>query len=350
MSLLFVEGFEWLGTGVDAYTPANMLAQKYYDAPAANKTYLRAGRTGGYALEGIYNNAITLWPYNGTFPTTSPVWIVGFGLRPTTNWGSMTVLTFRKSSTNGLTLKLNPTTKEIEVYDRTPVLLGSTVGVNLTAGTWYYVEIKITDAVAGTVEIHVNGQVVCYLTNKDTTADGTAGYNSMYWGLGYYSVYPVRIDDLYVCNGAGSTNNDFLGNVQIRAIFPTSDGSSVEWGLSAGSDHYALVDEAPDTGDTDYVTADSAGTEDTYGCSDAEDLGTIHGTQINITMKEMSAAVVPTMNSLIYSNATLYPQTVNAAITTAYKSYYTINETDPATSAAWSLANLNAAEFGVKRV
>ena len=144
-----------------------------------------------------------------------------------------------------------------------------------------------------------------------------------------------------------------MGNAQIRAIFPTSDGSSAEWGLSAGSDHYALVDEAPDTGDTDYVTADSAGTEDTYGMSDAEDLGTIHGTQINITMKEMSAAVVPTMNSLIYSNSTLYPQAVtgvSTTITTAYKSYYTINETDPATSAAWSLANLNAAEFGVKRV
>jgi len=350
MSLLFIEGFEWLGTGVDAYANVTMLGQKYYSVPSSNTCYLRTGRTGGYALEGIYNSTQSLWPYNGTFPTTSPVWIVGTGLRPATNFGTQGFLTFRKSSTNGLAIKVNNSTKEIDVYDRNYALIGSTVGVNLTAGTWYYIEVKILDSLAGTVEIHVDGQIVLYLTNKDTTADGSSGYNSPYWNIGINGSYPIRIDDLYICNGAGSVNNNFLGNVQIRAAFPTSDGSNTAWALSAGSDHYALVDEAPDTGDTDYVSADNADTKDTYGLGDVDDLGTIHGVQTNIVMKEMSAAVVPTIKTLIYSNSTLYEQSLNAAITTAYKSYYTINETDPATSAAWTVANLNAAEFGVKRV
>jgi hypothetical protein len=350
MSLLWVEGFEWLGTGADSYVPNGMLAEKYYSAPSNSTAYLRAGRTGGYAIEGIYNSTQSLYPLNAGFSTASDTYITGFAIRPMSSFGTVGLVTFRKSGNTAISLRINSTTKEIEIWDRASTLKGTTIGVNLTALTWYYIELKIKDAVLGTVEIHVNGQVVAYLTNIDTTGNGTPGINDISWAIGINGSYGIRLDDIYFCNGAGATNNDFLGNAVVASMFPTSDGAALEWALSAGSDHYALVDEAPDTADTDYVSAASADTKDTYGYADVADLGTIHGVQTNTVMKEMTVVAVPTMKTLVKSGATTYDQTLSGAITTGYKSYYTINETDPATTAAWALADLNSAEFGIKRV
>ena len=45
------------------------------------------------------------------------------------------------------------------------------------------------------------------------------------------------IDDIYVLDGASGLN-DFLGEVEIEAIFPSSDYGTCDWACSTGTDHY----------------------------------------------------------------------------------------------------------------
>jgi hypothetical protein len=348
MSLLWLDGFEWLGTNVDNYIAGSRFSKKYVSAPNEGYVRLRSGRTGGYAVEPAYSYAFGL--YTPTFSAASDTYVVGFGLRPYPSFasGSINLLLFRKGTYSGITLQYTYPTKELLVLNRSGVQIGTTARANLDRGTWNYVEVKVKDAVAGEVTILVNGYEVCVLTNVDTTTSNGVGYDNCIFTLGNNSNYGLGLDDLYILNAAGDSNNDFLGDVQIRAIWPTSDGDLAEWGLSAGTDHYALVDDNPLTDDTDYTTADGT-VSDLFGYGDASDLGTIHAIQINSCMREMTTAVVPTMKNLVKSNGTVYEQTV-PAVTTSYKTLYNINETDPATAEAWTLANLNAAQFGVKRV
>jgi hypothetical protein len=198
------------------------------------------------------------------------------------------------------------------------------------------------------VTIKVNGyEVLVKSSGLDTTSSQGVGYDTVYFTIGSSVNYGIRLDDVYICNAAGSRNNTFLGNAQIRSIMPNADTVQKDWGRSTGTDNFALIDDIPSNDDTDYVTADATAS-DLYDYPDAPDLGTIKGIQINSTLKEMATAIAPTMKNLVASGGTTYEQATQA-VTTGYKTLYSIVETDPYTTDTWALANLNAAKFGVKR-
>jgi len=347
MSLLWIDGFETVSSTVDAYINSTVLGKRYASVSYGGYIYLRSGRTGGYGIEPAYAYAVSFTTY--TFSAANDTYYVGFGIRPHSSIGNGTIdlVLFRKGGNSGITIRYTYPTKELLVLNRSGVQIASTARANLAPGTWNYVEIKVKDAVAGAVTILVNGYEVLVKTGIDTTASSGVGYDSAIFTIGSNSNYGIRIDDLYIANGAGSVNNGFLGNAQIRGIMPNADTATKDWGRSAGSDNYALVDDIPSNDDTDYTTADGTAS-DLFGYADASDLGTIAGIQVNSTMKEMATAVVPTIKNLVASGGTTYEQTTQA-ITTSYKTLYSIVETDPYTTLAWTLTNLNAAQFGVKR-
>lgn len=349
MSLLWFDGFECFGTSVDSTISSTPLTTKYDSVGSSTYFRLRSGRTGGYALGTSYNHQCYL---TKIIDDSNDTYYVGFGLKPYYNFlgdDESYLFTFYKGGGyyTGIQIRYLYPEKELLVYAQGSTLIGQTARANLERDVWNYVEIKVRDATDGEVVILVNGYEVLVLNNVDTTTSNGVGYDRVRLWCGATSNYEMQIDDWYICNGAGSTHNTYLGNAQIRSIWPTSDGDSTEWGLSEGTDHYALVDDNPINSDTDYTTADST-VSDLFGYADASDLGTISAVQINSAMKELSTAVVPTMKNLIKSGSTVY-DFETPAISTGYKDLHTIHTVDPDTSLAWTLTNLNAAQFGVKR-
>jgi hypothetical protein len=72
-------------------------------------------------------------------------------------------------------------------------------------------------ATAGTVDVRFNGCPVYSRSSMNTLPSGGIATRAVL-GDGYppYSMSYVRIDDFYVCDGTGSKNNDFLGDVLVK--------------------------------------------------------------------------------------------------------------------------------------
>jgi hypothetical protein len=76
------------------------------------------------------------------------------------------------------------------------------------------------------------------------------------------------IDDLYVCDGSGSVNNDFLGECRVLTLLPSDgNGSNNDFDTSAGgspADHGAMVNDTTPNDDTDYVSSSTVDHVDSW--------------------------------------------------------------------------------------
>ncbi len=279
--------------------------------------------------------------------------IVGFALyRPAITQNAATIIFYSDNgATQHVTIVVTASgALEARRGNSGGTLLGSAVGAVLP-GIWAYIEAKATlsDSV-GAVELRVNGATVLNLTNVDTK---NAGTKTVFDTVAFYGssgvVEDAYIDDLYVCNGAGSVNNSFLGDTRVRCLLPSGNGNSSQLlGSDADStDNYLLVDEAtPST--ADYVGSGTTDQKDTYTFGDLPDAsGTIHGVQVSALATKTDAgarnlAIVTRSDGVDYDGS-------DVALALGSNAYVQqVRETDPDTAAAWTIAAVNAAEFGVK--
>ncbi len=233
-------------------------------------------------------------------------------------------------------------------------LLGTSAAGVLPTGAWHYLEAKVllSDTV-GTVTVRVDGVAVLTLTGLDTKNAGTKtvldSVTLSVAGASGTSSDQHYWDDVYIANGAGSVNNDFLGDLRVRALLPSGNGNSSQLvgSDSNSTDNYLLVDEAtPST--ADYVGSATLNEKDTYAFGDLPDAsGTVLGVQINAYATKTDAAA-RNLALVTRSAGTDYDgsDVALALSTNAYVSQ--VRETDPATAVAWTRAGVDAAEFGVK--
>lgn len=274
-------------------------------------------------------------------------WIVGFSIRTTALPGSdLPFLTFQDAGTAQVDLRLRADGTIRTTRNGTALATSASA---LSAATTYYVEAKVViNDTTGSVEVRVNGSSTGWIniTGQDTKNTANASANGI---MITSPVSSTDFDDLYICDGAGSTNNDFLGDVRVDCYLPNGNGNSSQLvgSDSNSTDNYLLVDEASQNGDTDYVQSATAAQKDTYGFADMSHTPTsIFGVQINMIAKKddsgnRSICSVTRSGGADTDGAT-------QALGTTYSDYREISETDPNTAAAWTRTNLNNAEFGVK--
>jgi len=343
MALLWIEGFECMGsTDGAAPSPSGVVERKYpSSAYPGSYVVLRPGRIAGHSLEFTAG-----WPDIRTKPlTTSAMMVVGFGYYFTTLQNGK-IIGLYDGSQQGINLRLTAA-GELAIY-RDNTLLGTTSGLGLTTTTWYYIELKVVcNDTTGSYEVRVDGGNVLSASSVDTKAGGNT-YHNRFQMVGQGSGQ-CRIDDIYILDGSGSANNDFLGKRRVVGLFPTSDVTSYrDFTCSSGSDHYALVDENPVNDDTDYVEDATAGHKDLWNHSALSGTGTsIAGIQINTMVRETDATSVG-LYSLIKSGTTESTGTSEVIASATYRNLGRISETDPDTGVAWTVAGLNAAQFGVQ--
>ena len=187
-------------------------------------------------------------------------------------------------------------------------------------------------------------------TGVNTQATGNASANQLVLfggGLGVGESIVNYFDDLYLCDGLGSVNNTFLGDIRVQALLPTSDGAATDWTPSAGSDHYALVNEVPSDGDASYVASATPGDIDEYGVTPiAVASGTVFGVQVGLYARKDDAGsrnIAP----VVRESGTDHVGS-DIALGASYAYYFQVYDEDPATSAAWTIAGINGDQFGVK--
>lgn len=224
----------------------------------------------------------------------------------------------------------------------------ATSAANVYPGnSWQYIELCVQiDSTVGYCELRVNGGTVAsYSGNTRNGGTSTSvdrfdilrtsgGTETNYW------------DDLYVCDNTGTSNNTFLGDIQVQTLLPNGAGASTQFTPTGATTNWQAVSNVPYS-TADYNSASTVGNRDLYTLSHlSAGTGTVFGIQTNMIVNKTGAGTA-NIKAAIQSGATIYYDPTIALSTTAAWSGV-IRQIDPATSAAWTVTGVNSLEAGAE--
>lgn len=298
-----------------------------------------SGRAAGFTTGGSGGSSSS---FTKNLPAGQTTTIFGFAINfPGTAFGLVTVAAIG----GGCSIRFN-TGEQIALYNNAGTLVAT--GATVVSAGWHYIEVKIVAAGAsGTGEVHLNGAVeIASTVSNFGTSHTTVQFLKDTTSIG--ASVPLYFDDVYVADATGGINNDFLGDVAVETIYPTSDGAHTDFTPNAGSTHYTQVDENTPDGDTTYVSSSTIGARDSYGLTDLSvvtgQVFAVQGHNYNrkddIGLRQVKAS--------LRSGGTDYDGATQTLSTTYSMASTGIHNVDPFDSAAWTIADVNALEAGVK--
>lgn len=342
MTLLFTEGFDYYDkTEFLEFTKWDQAYQ--YSSPGWGiSTTLGRRGTGALYMNGPAFNDY-LWVSN-YLSTSSQTLIGGVAVNKENHIGGFYIAIY-DDDTQQFRVEIPENNGNLR-FVGAGVELDSTATGWWPIGSYHYLEYKVTiDNSSGSFEVKVDGETILSDTGVDTQASANSSGNRLM--VYFINDSLTLVDDLYVCNSLGSTNNDFLGDCKVETILPSGAGANTNWTPSAGS-NYECVDDVPANDDTDYVSTSSTGSIDTYDFPNlSSSSGTVYGICQYLHARKADAGS-RTLKSVIRSGGTNYPNSNNHSIGDNYAEYFDIVEQDPDTSSAWTISGVNAAEFGVE--
>lgn len=207
-------------------------------------------------------------------------------------------------------------------------------GVNrIDPGVWHYIEVAIhVDPLAGTCKVRLDGELIIdYAGNTgDTDIERIAVVG--------IPVDRVRIDDI-VCD---YNSTEFIGEGRILQL-PITANDAVQWTPSAGANWENIDESQADT--TTFNTSTTPGHRDIFlhGA-----LGfvpeRIYGVQV-VTCSRKDEAGTRVTKNILKSGASEVLGEANYQ-TESWRYYRDFFATDPATSAEWTVAGVNATKVG----
>lgn len=340
MALLYIDSF-------DHYNAAHLL-DKWTSNFTASGIAIGRGRCGSNCLEmGTFNQLVKGIDFGSTTAT------VGFAFQvdstQTLALSTITLLYLGASSTDHVYLQRTADgSLKVYSYEGT-VLLGSTAPDVIRQDVWYFIEWQVTvHPSAGAFSLRVDNVEVLAVSGVDTQHSGApmelqrihfaCSSNQGYW-----------VDDLYVLDSTGpAPQNTFLGDVHIEYLRPVSAGTHQDWNV-VGPSHWQAIDDAaiPDD-DATYLSTTTLNAIDTqHYMGTGLPAGTIFGLQINLHARKTDAGI-RTVAPVIRHAGTDYVGDDQAPGGTNYHYLIQTYATNPGTGAAWTIADVNAAEYGVK--
>jgi hypothetical protein len=352
MALLFFDGF----SHYDVFDYAKKWGSAGISVP--DGISLTGGRNGGGCAPLVYS-----FDYLRRGVSSPTTLIAGFALKidalPST---AVTIV-----ETNSSTAYPNARQVGVQLNTDGTISLHNSAGTQLAGGLstfaiepgeWCFFECKfVYSTTVGEAVVRVDRTEIINITGVSTLhgvgtyptrIEVTNGSNYAYGGG-----ILIEICDFYLCDGAGTDCNDFLGDVCVDYKFPISDGTPLQFTTSAGSDHFELVNDQVSSL-TNYVTDSTAGHRENFaiGAFDALESTTIFGVQV--TARVYTDTSTRTVGVAAVSNGTTVDGTAVSVGTAANPDQSTavmkVFEKDPDGNIDWTLAALNAAQFGVKTV
>jgi hypothetical protein len=224
MSLIFMEGFDY--QTYDDITIKWAGARIVLGGQAFNP-----GRYGGQCFCAPNNNyqASYISRYVGQYVTG----IVGFAYKcnaAPANGYTPPIFVFYDGVAGAAQISLGLTSGgNLQVY-RGATIIG-TSAAPIAFNTWMYIEIKTTiDPTGGSVEVRVNEATVLSLVALNTRSTANSYFTTFQLGTATNSsnssVNPiVQYDDFYFCDTAGTDNNNYLGDVRVETLRPSTVGA-----------------------------------------------------------------------------------------------------------------------------
>lgn len=343
MSLLWIEGFDHYGTGSAGATIAEAGAWAELDNASPSTAN---PRTGTCALRiGLASTARRV--LGGPIANCGAGGAFYLSQLPGASNRACRILAFKDAANNDQITLTIETTGTIGVWQGLTQIHTSTDLVY--ARSYFHLEAYVVvDSAAGALEVRVNGVTFINLTGIDTDPRGTGEVSQIEIAQGASAGLTMDVDDLFAWSGAGSDNNDFIGDKKVYTVVPNADTATEEWSLASGTDTYAMLDGIPPVDGSAYIYADAAGPKSVV------ELGSIPAEVVAIA-GAMSATRAWKTDA---GNAKVLPSVISGgtedtgdehALSQAPTYYHDVYETDPNTGAPWTVSGINAAQYGIER-
>ena len=331
MTLRFVDSFDDRSSG--------NLGIKYNSVTGAG---YNIGAYGRNATKGLQVTSVD----TGIVKTLDPqaTWIIGFAFNPSAV-DSGDLMYFRDGATIHCRLTYNAD-HSLSIKRETSAALDTT-SAGFTIGVWTYVEVKFTVSnTVGVCVVKFDGTEVMNFSGDTKEGAGPDTANS----ITFFNSISGYVDDLYICDANGSQNNNFLGDVRIECLIPNNSGSHSAWTPSAGL-NYQNVDDDPATGpdgDTTYNESGAAGDIDSFAFPSLASIGgVVHGVAVNLYARKTEPGT-RTIVPMVRIGSTDYDHPTPYGLQETYSYDQSIFEEDPSDSNPFTIADVNAAEFGYK--
>lgn len=356
MAMLFCEGFEWL-TSSTTRTEWETYGLRYWygmNMSGASSTPFVTSRGTDIGLELDNSNAITTMKLQD--PDGDTTLVFGFYYKTPATFSAGNWVQIFCGVNEQCVLEIN-TDGTVDFLNSSTILATSTYA--FSTSNEYYIEFKIviSDSV-GTIDMKVadltaNGDdtdpssewsASGLDSRRSTVASETAWDQVSFQGIGANCV----IDDIYVCDGTGGKNDDFLGNTYVETLEPDGAGASTQLTPSTGSNWENVDAEGniPDD-DTTYNTADADAETDLYSLADPVKAGGPHAVQAQVMCRVTQGNPRDIRIPIRNGSTTSEGSSVQILSYDQYVGRWRIVELDPDTGSDW--ASASGIQMGIKR-
>lgn len=264
----------------------------------------------------------------------------------TTNPLTNVLIAFLDNGTEHVSIRGNGAGK-LTLTRNSTVLATSLASITLNAWNHIGLVAKIDDA-TGTYDVYLNNVNIITGTGADTRNGGNATANGIGFGSGTASANTTYLKHQVVLDTTGSVSNSWPGMAVVAPLRPVSAGAHTAWTSNAGSNFGAVGDVFADA-DLSFIQSATPGQIDTYGLSDLiPATATIIGVEHRIMAKQ-SAGTARQIAPVDRISGTDYVGTT-VSLGASYVDYLIPETVSPATSGAYSVAEINAMEAGVKEI
>jgi hypothetical protein len=329
MALLWADSFQGYATA--------QLIYRYY--VAAGGITIGTGGRNGYNCLKFDDDSEPVVVYLTTTKTTI---CAGFAIKRSQVYDTVdrTLFALYENATLHTDIRFELSTGRLKAT-RNGTVLGITTNPATPLNVWAHIQIKIVvNDAAGAVLIKVNDQTVLNLTGVDTQNGGTGAVNQVkLYGIASGTTY---ISDYWIDDA------DLLGDCRIECIMPGGAGDTTAWTPSAGANRECVDEIGPD-GDTSYVSSATVDQIDTYEFGNLVPAsGLVKGVMASVWARKDDAGVRQMAIVARPGSTDRIGDTITLADTYTY--YRQLWDLNPDTSGEWSIAEVNASEFGIKMV
>jgi hypothetical protein len=226
-------------------------------------------------------------------------------------------------------------------------------------GVWHYFEWKLTvrTATAGAYELRHNGVLDISGTSVDLASSGGDGWDVFSWRYSSNVGTTLFYDDVYICDGTGAKNNDFLGPSIVEAVEVSANGVSNQFDQNSSvSAAYTHVDDAGSSAPDDstlggYIGSDTNAHKDLFAMTDLTQIsGTIHAVQLGVQMAMGATGTRTVKTKYRDPDTTQADGTSRVVDSTVYDEFTEVFDNNPASAAAWDVTDIDGGQFGVEVV
>ena len=351
MALKVWDGFDHYNQEADFNSRSGFLQWNITTAP----NFITGRNGNGLALQTQFLGGNTL---TGTMGQRVAAAFIGIAANAASGAGMVYTFGDSVAGSPQISVAFDPTNFTVGIYrgnspltSPTGTLLYLSANNVWAANVYNFIEIFPTiNGSTGSVVVNINGVTVASISGANTQNTANAWWDTL--AIRTYNNVSLALDDFYYADtttGPGTYPCDnFLGDSRVATLFATGN-DAVQW-TPLTSTNWVEVSEVAMDSDTSYNSTATPGDQDTYTFGALSGtITTIYGVQITTAQRKDDASP-RTTKSVLKISSTDYYGTTNSLPTSTYAYFTDLWILDPATSANWTVSDVNAATYGIQCV